>query len=86
MERENDRLAEVAKLARDAARAREASRDPYGSHDGMDIDPHTAVVETCGYGFRNEIAESVLEAFLEDLEDDRQIDQIRREECQEIAR
>ena len=86
MDRENDRLAEAAKLARDAARAKAASRDPYGSHDGMDIDPHTAVVETCGYGFRNEVAESVREAFFEDLEDDRQIDQSRREEGWEIAR
>lgn len=57
MSRENDRVAVWAKELRDAARAQEASRDPFGSHDGMDIDPHTAVVETCGYGFRNEVAE-----------------------------
>lgn len=80
MSRENDRVAVWAKELRDAARAQEASRDPFGSHDGMDIDPHTAVVETCGYGFRNEVAENVREAFLEDLEDDRQINQIRQDE------
>ena len=86
MSRENDRVAVWAKELRDAARAQEASREPFGSHDGMDIDPHTAVVETCGYGFRNEVAENVREAFLEDLEDDRQINQIRQDESQGIAR
>lgn len=46
MSNENDRVAVWAKELRDAARAQEASRDPFGSHDGMDIDPHSAVVET----------------------------------------
>lgn len=71
----------------DAARkVQDMSRDPFGSHDGMDIDPRTAVVETCGYGYRNEVADDIREAFREDIEDDQQINQMKRDEEKELSR
>lgn len=47
------------------------NEDPIKSHDGMDMDPHSAVVETSGYGYKLEVAEDVVEAFREDLDDER---------------
>lgn len=44
---------EIMRQIDDARKVQDMSRDPFGSHDGMDIDPRTAVVETCGYGYRN---------------------------------
>lgn len=43
---------EIMRQIDDARKVQDMSRDPFGSHDGMDIDPRTAVVETCGYGYR----------------------------------
>lgn len=77
---------EIERQIDDARKAQEMSRDPFGSHDGMDIDPRTAVVETCGYGYRNEVADDVREAFREDIEDDQQINQMKRDEDQGLAR
>lgn len=62
----------AAKMEREM-RERQLAEDPIKSHDGMDIDPHTAVVESCGYGYRNEVAEDVREAFRQDMDDDREI-------------
>lgn len=47
---------EIMRQIDDARKVQDMSRDPFGSHDGMDIDPRTAVVETCGYGYRNEVS------------------------------
>lgn len=80
MSRENDRLAQKEKELRDAIRAQEQSKDPFKSHDSMDIDPYTGVVETTGYGYCDEVSEDVREDFRDDLEDDLQINQEKREE------
>lgn len=83
---ENDSLAMRAKELRDMVRTQEASRDPFGSHDGMDIDPHSAVVESSGYGYRNEVCDDVREAFRQDIEDDQQINELKRENYEQEAR
>lgn len=38
------------------------------SHDGMDVDPSSGVVEASGYGYRNEVLEADREAFERGLE------------------
>lgn len=77
---------EIMRQIDDARKVQDMSRDPFGSHDGMDIDPRTAVVETCGYGYRNEVADDIREAFREDIEDDQQINQMKRDEEKELSR
>lgn len=77
---------EIERQIDDARKVQDMSRDPFGSHDGMDIDPRTAVVETCGYGYRNEVADDIREAFREDIEDDQQINQMKRDEEKELSR
>ena len=77
---------EIERQIDDARKVQDMSRDPFGSHDGMDIDPRSAVVETCGYGYRNEVADDIREAFREDIEDDQQINQMKRDEEKELSR
>lgn len=77
---------EIERQIDDARKVQDMSCDPFGSHDGMDIDPRTAVVETCGYGYRNEVADDIREAFREDIEDDQQINQMKRDEEKELSR
>lgn len=77
---------DIVRQIDDARKVQDMSRDPFGSHDGMDIDPRTAVVETCGYGYRNEVADDIREAFREDIEDDQQINQMKRDEDRELSR
>lgn len=82
----NNALAQKEKELRDAVRAQEQAKDPFKSHDSMDINPYTGVVETTGYEFRNEVSEDVREDFLNDLEDNRQIEQQRQQENEQISR
>lgn len=77
---------EIMRQIDDARKVQDMSRDPFGSHDGMDIDPHTAVVETCGYGYRNEVCDDVREAFRQDIEDEQQINELKRENYEQEAR
>lgn len=60
--------------------------DPIKSHDGMDIDSRSGVVETTGYGYKLEVAEDVIEAFEQDLEDDRESLADRLNNCPTISR
>lgn len=60
--------------------------DPIKSHDGMDIDSKSGVVETTGYGYKLEVAEDVIEAFEQDLEDDRESLADRLNNCPTISR
>lgn len=77
---------EIIRQIDDARKVQDMSRDPFGSHDGMDIDPRTAVVETCGYGYRNEVCDDVREAFRQDIEDEQQINELKRENYEQEAR
>ena len=77
---------EIMRQIDDARKVQDMSRDPFGSHDGMDIDPRTAVVETCGYGYRNEVCDDVREAFRQDMEDEQQINELKRENYEQEAR
>ena len=77
---------EIMRQIDDARKVQDMSRDPFGSHDGMDIDPRTAVVETCGYGYRNEVCDDVREAFRQDIEDEQQINELKRENYEQEAR
>ena len=60
--------------------------DPIKSHDGMDIDSRSGVVETTGYGYKLDVAEDVIEAFEQDLEDDRESLAERLNNCPTISR
>ena len=60
--------------------------DPIKSHDGMDIDSRSGVVETNGYGYKLDVAEDVIEAFEQDLEDDRESLAERLNNCPTISR
>ncbi len=82
----SNQLAQKEKELRDAIRAQEQSKDPFKSHDSMDINPYTGVVETTGYEFRNEVSEDVREDFQQDLEDERQINDQRQQEYEQISR
>lgn len=82
----SNQLAQKEKELRDAIRAQEQSKDPFKSHDSMDINPYTGVVETTGYEFRNEVSEDVHEDFQQDLEDERQINDQRQQEYEQISR
>lgn len=82
----SNQLAQKEKELRDAVRAQEQAKDPFKSHDSMDINPFTGVVETTGYEFRNEVAEDVREDFQWDLEDERQINDQRQQENEQISR
>ena len=75
----------AAKMEREMRERQAALEDPIKSHDGMDIDPHTAVVESCGYGYRNEVAEDVREAFRQDIDDDQEI-RTERQEADQLVR
>ena len=77
---------EIMRQIDDARKVQDMSRDPFGSHDGMDIDPRTAVVETCGYGYRHEVCDEVREAFRQDIEDEQQINELKRENYEQEAR
>lgn len=77
---------DIVRQIDDARKVQDMSRDPFGSHDGMDIDPRTTVVETCGYGYRNEVCDDVREAFRQDIEDEQQINQMKRDEDRELSR
>lgn len=41
--------------------------DPIKSHDGMDIDSHSAVTESTGYEFKQAVAADVIAAFEQDI-------------------
>ena len=82
----NNALAQKEKELRDAVRAQKQAKDPFKSHDSMDINPYTGVVETTGYELRNEVSEDVRKDFLNDLEDNRQIEQQRQQENEQISR
>lgn len=45
--------------------------DPIKSHDGMDVNPFSAVVESTGYDFRNDVLEDVRTAFEQGMENQR---------------
>ena len=58
--------------------------DPIRSHDGMDINPYTDVVETCGYDFKQNVADATKEAFMQDLEDDQELQRLYRKDSEKI--
>lgn len=62
----------------------EAIDDPIKSHDGMDIDCRSGVVETAGYGFKQEVAQDVIEAFEFDVAADRASLSDRLHQCRSI--
>lgn len=60
--------------------------DPIKSHDGMDVDSRSGVVETSGYEFKQDVAEDVIRAFEQDIEDDRQSLADRLNNCPTISK
>ena len=61
----------IANLNKGSFDAERPVEDPIKSHDGMDVNPFSAIVETTGYDFRNDVLQETRSAFEQGMENQR---------------